>query len=260
MPRSPKVGAWIIAPLAVIAAAVAASPAPAQVATAYARESGLLYKSDLIRLLTSGSYATGEIRQIVRMNCVGFVPSPRDRQDLARFRGGEAVLEEADRCRTAGHASGYRNGVPVANRVDVVSDAAARAKPIRLDELEFVAASVPAEPPVLAAPATTVLASGSGLPGVRADAPPRLLNWDEVTRRILAEYRPDERHPGEVVLRIRVDAEGNPGESRVERASGDPGLVKAALASVPHMRFAPAESRDRRVEAWAVLPIHFSAR
>ena len=260
VPR-PSHAASRIAVLLVAAAttAVAARPARAQVATAYAKEAGGLYKSDLVRLLTSGGYTVEEIRRIVRMNCVEFAPSERDRQDLARFRGGPEVLEEVDLCRrSGGPAAGYRNGVPVASRVDV-SETAPRPDAIRVEELDLASVPLSEEVPVLAAPPTTTLASADGLPGVRAEAPPRLLNWDDVTRRILAEYRPDVRRPGEVVLRIRVDAEGRTGEVRVERASGDPALAEAALTVVPHMRFAPAESRDRRVEAWAVLPIRFSA-
>ncbi len=256
----PPTAAFRTAVLLAIAVTVgaAARPASAQEA-AYARETGGLYKSDLVRLLTSGGYAVDEILQIVRMNCVEFTPSERDRQDLARFRGGTEVLEEVDRCRAEGaRAAGYRNGMPVASRV-TVGDTAARPGPVRLEEVELAPVPLALETPVLTAPETTVLAPAGGLPGVRADAPPRLLNWDDVTRRILAEYRPDVRRPGEVVLRIRVDVRGRPGEARVERSSGDPALVEAALAVVPMMEFAPAESRDRRVEAWAVLPIRFAA-
>ncbi|MFO7587425.1 MAG: TonB family protein [Gemmatimonadota bacterium] len=221
---------------------------------------GPLYKSDLIRIMTSGGYTTDEVRQIVRISCVGFVPSERDRRDLGRFGGGDAVLAEIDRCRAAGAAAGYRNGVPVASRIPVGEEAALRPAVVRVEHLALVPVPVPVDVPSLAVPQATVLASPSRVPGVRADAPPRLLNWDAVTRRILAEYRPDVRHPGEVVLRIHVDAEGRPGEAAVERATGDPALVEAAKAAVPFMRFAPAESRGRRVESWAWLPIRFSAR
>lgn len=259
--RSPSAASRIAVLLAVgLTTGFAARPARAQVATAYAREAGGLYKSDLVRLLTSGGYTVEEILHIVRRNCVEFTPSERDRQDLARFRGGAEVLEEVDRCRTSGpQAAGYRNGVPVANQVDAVATPP-RPDAIRVEEIDLEApATLSAEAPVLAAPETTVHGPESGLPGVRADAPPRLLNWDDVTRRILAEYRPDVRRTGEVILRIRVDAEGNPGEVRLERASGDPALAEAAMRAVPHMRFAAAESRNRHVEAWAVLPIRFAA-
>jgi TonB family protein len=260
--RSPSAPSRIAVLLAVgLTASFAARPVHAQVATAYAREAGGLFKSDLVRLLTSGGYTVEEILHIVRMNCVEFTPSERDRQDLARFRGGAEVLEEVDRCRTGSpQAAGYRNGVPVASRVDRI-ETPPRPDAIRVEEIELDAPASPlsGELPVLDAPETTVLGPGSGLPGVRADAPPRLLNWDDVTRRILAEYRPDVRRPGEVVLRIRVDAEGRPGEAHLERASGDPALAEAALRAVPRMRFAAAESRNRHVEAWAVLPIRFAA-
>ncbi|MCL7926394.1 MAG: energy transducer TonB, partial [marine benthic group bacterium] len=97
------------------------------------------------------------------------------------------------------------------------------------------------------------------LPGVTPSAPPRLLNWDYVTRRILSEYRPDRRHSGRVVLKIWVNEEGSAGDASILDADSDPALARVALAAVPLMRFAPAESRDRKVGAWATLPIQFQA-
>ena len=97
--------------------------------------------------------------------------------------------------------------------------------------------------PALNEPPVGAKAPSRTLPGVVPSAPPRLLNWDYVTRRILTEYRPDERHRGSIVLRIWVDEEGRAGDASIVDSDGDPALARVALASVPLMRFAPAESR-----------------
>ena len=223
--------------------------------TAYSQSDRSLLKSDLVRMMTGNSYTAEEVLQIVRMNCVGFAPSDRDRKDLARLFDGDDLLDEIDRCRETGQSAGYRRGMPVAKEVKAVEtpDHAPTGPDITPPVLSGGTIARPAlsEPPVgMKAPSET-------LPGVVPTAPPRLLNWDYVTRRILAEYRPDERHRGSIVLRIWVDEQGRAGDASIIESDGDPSLARVALATVPLMRFAPAESRSRRVGAWATLPIHF---
>ncbi|MGW8284040.1 MAG: TonB family protein [Gemmatimonadota bacterium] len=223
---------------------------------ACAQTDGSLLKSDLVRMMTGDSYSAEEVLQIVRMNCVGFAPSDRDRKDLARLFDGDDLLVEIDRCREAGRSAGYRRGIPVAKDVAEVERPAQRlagpdiAPPVLAPET--MARPELDAPPVGSRPASDVL------PGVVPSSPPRLLNWDYVTRRILTDYRPDERHRGSIVLRIWVDDQGRAGQASIVSADGDPSLAQVALASVPLMRFAPAESRDRRVGAWATLPIQFN--
>lgn len=226
--------------------------------TAVAQSERSLLKSDLVRMMTGNSYSAEEVLQIVRMNCVAFAPSDRDRNDLARLFEGDELLAEIDRCREVGQADGYRRGVPVARTatpVDLPVQPRAdgpRIESPSLTEGEFA-------PPELARPGLGSFEPTGTLPGVTPNAPPRLLNWDYVTGRILSEYRPDRRHSGKVVLKIWVNEEGGASDASILDADGDPALAKVALAAVPLMRFAPAESRDRKVGAWATLPIQFQA-
>jgi protein TonB len=217
-----------------------------------------LLKSDLVRMMTGDSYSSEELLQIVRMNCVGFTPSDRDRKDLARLFDGDALLDEIDRCREVGQAEGYRRGVPVARPATSVARPAAPSP----DGPDFDAPALTTDgidPPAIDRPPVGEVEAAAQMPGVTSDSPPRLLNWNYVTSRILTDYRPDRRHSGEVTLRIWVDEQGRAGEAEILDADGDPALAKVALSAVPLMRFAPAESRDRKVGAWATLPIRFKA-
>lgn len=230
---------------------LSASARPAQ-----AQNDRSLLKSDLVRMMTGDSYSAEELLQIVRMNCVGFAPSDRDRKDLARLFDGDALLNEIDRCREVGQADGYRRGVPVARtatKVELPSNPTPDGPRLESPDLASDGIALPA----LERPPVGGVASADALPGVTPSSPPRLLNWDYVTNRIRSEYRPDRRNSGEVVLRIWVDDEGHAGDASIQDAKGDPALARVALASVPLMRFAPAESRDRKVGAWATLPIRF---
>lgn len=231
--------------------AVSGSPRPAQ-----AQTDGSLLKSDLVRMMTGDSYTAEEVLQIVRMNCVGFQPSDRDRKDLSRLFDGDALINEIDRCRKVGQADGYRRGVPVARTAKSVAVPSGPAA----EGPSFAPPSLTTDgiaPPNLERPPVGDHAPSDTMPGVSPSAPPRLLNWEYVTKRIRSEYRPDRRHSGEVVLRIWVDEQGHAGEASVVDAEGDPALARVVLAAVPLMRFAPAESRDRKVGAWASLPIRF---
>jgi len=234
---------------AVVAACASARPAAAQ-------NEGSLLKSDLVRMMTGDSYSAAEVLQIVRMNCVGFTPSDRDRKDLSRLFDGDALINEIDRCRQVGQADGYRRGVPVARAATAV---ALPAGPVS-DGPRFESPPLTSEriaPPSLERPPVGDVAPAETMPGVGTSSPPRLLNWDYLTKRIRSEYRPDRRNSGEVVLRIWVDDQGHAGEASIVDAEGDPALAKVVLAAVPAMRFAPAQSRDRKVGAWATLPIRF---
>ena len=234
---------------------VALSSAPRPAA---AQSEGSLLKSDLVRMMTGDSYSAEEVLQIVRMNCVGFQPSDRDRKDLSRLFDGDALINEIDRCRQVGQADGYRRGVPVARTASAVAvPVAPTSEGPRFDPPALTSEGI--APPALERPPVGDLAPSDTMPGVSPSAPPRLINWDYVSKRIRSEYRPDRRHSGEVVLRIWVDDQGNAGEASILDTEGDPALARVVLAAAPTMRFAPAESRDRKVGAWATLPIRFQA-
>ncbi|HET7226101.1 MAG TPA: tetratricopeptide repeat protein [Candidatus Eisenbacteria bacterium] len=66
--------------------------------TAHAQSESALRKSDLVRYLTGTTYSKSEIAAIVRRNCLAFVPSARDREDLKQLGANDAILREIDRC------------------------------------------------------------------------------------------------------------------------------------------------------------------
>lgn len=223
---------------------------------AAAAQEGAVLKTDLVRMMT-GTYTTGEVVQIVRMSCVAFRPTERDRRDLARLPGGDVVLPEIDRCLQGGRtAAGYRNGIPRARPVVADTPDSAATPPADLGEVEAPVVG-PLLPPALAAPALSVAIPDEQLSLAAAETPPRLLNWQQISRRLVDAYRPNRRSGGTVVLRLHVDSDGRVSEPQVSESSGDPSLDAAVLASASDMRFAPATSRDRVVGSWTELPIRF---
>ena len=63
---------------------------------------------------------------------------------------------------------------------------------------------------------------------------------------------------GTVLLRIRVDAGGNPVEVSVEKSSGFRILDEAALKAVKaRWKFVPAQSNGQAIEGWALVPVEF---
>lgn len=64
---------------------------------------------------------------------------------------------------------------------------------------------------------------------------------------------------GKVVLRLFVSEAGqiNPESTTVAESSGYPALDSAALAAVPHFRFAPALRNGTAVAASFLQPVHF---
>lgn len=229
-------------------------------AAAPAQESGPLLKSDLVRMMTASNYTATEMAAIVRMNCVGFEPTARDRNQLGNLPNADIVLAEVDRCmsrpRTASRARSVQRPSPQPVR---------RAPPRPKGDIDLtglamndgVAPSVELERPDGAAGAAGPETPDS--PRER-ETPPRLVNWKQVSSAFLREYRPNVRQPGTVLLWLRVSPEGTVAESRVKQATGDPDMVEAALAITDVMVFEPATLRDRPVESWTELPINFSSK
>ena len=190
------------------------------------------------------------------MNCVSFRPTERDRRDLMGFPEGEPVLKEIARCRDRGQAAGFSGGIPRANPVRSTDREPSSDRDLL--EVTTLSGDPLGERPAPAAPHfTMVLVERNHDALTVAEVPPRLENWDEVSQRLLLEYRPNQRHAGKVVVRVRVDETGRAADSLLAQSSGDPYLDAAVLATVPVMRFKPAMSRDRRVAAWTDLPIAF---
>lgn len=78
-----------------------------------------------------------------------------------------------------------------------------------------------------------------------------------------AAYPPraiDLNQQGEVVLRVRLDPEGNAVEIVVHRPSGHQLLDRAALAAVKSWHFLPAMRDGRPVAAWVEIPVRFHLR
>ena len=221
-----------------------------------AEATGPLLKADLVRMLATAEYTADELLQIVRMNCVSFRPTERDRRDLLSLPHGEPVLSEISRCRAKGQAAGFSRGIPRARPVNSTDS-----EPTSDSDLLQVT-TLSADPlgnrPAPAAPRfTMVLVQRDRDAMTVSEIPPKLENWDEVSAQLLQEYRPNQRREGKVVLRVRVDETGRAADSLLAESSGDPYLDAAVLATVSVMRFKPAMSRDRQVAAWTELPITF---
>lgn len=65
---------------------------------------------------------------------------------------------------------------------------------------------------------------------------------------------------GQVLLRVRVSAEGLPLAVELRRSSGFQRLDEAARAAVKDWKFVPARRGETPVEAWVLIPISFTLR
>jgi len=112
---------------------------------------------------------------------------------------------------------------------------------------------VEAPPPVIAAPVA-----------VPAPAPPA----PTVPPSFLADYlhNPAPPYPasarrigeqGRVVLRVLVNADGQPERVELGASSGSPRLDGSALETVRRWKFVPARQGERPVAAWVLVPISF---
>lgn len=63
---------------------------------------------------------------------------------------------------------------------------------------------------------------------------------------------------GKVILRVFVEANGQPSQIEIRTSSGYGRLDKAALAAVSQWKFAPARLGNDSVGAWVLVPIVFS--
>jgi tetratricopeptide (TPR) repeat protein len=63
-----------------------------------AQERAPLQKSEIVRLLTSGTYSAPEVATIIRQNCLSFNPTTRDLTDFRALGADQAILDEIDRC------------------------------------------------------------------------------------------------------------------------------------------------------------------
>ena len=227
-------------------------------AAAPAQESGPLLKSDLVRMMTASNYTATEMAAIVRMNCVGFEPTDRDRSQLGNLPNADVVLAEVDRCmsRPRANRAASRPAPPAEEQV-------VKAPPRPRGNIDLTSFDVDdATAPIAKLERPSVDASGEAATAtpVERETPPRLENWKDVSSAFLREYRPNVRQPGTVLLWLRVGPDGKVAEARVKRATGDPAMADAALAITDVMEFQPATLRDHPVESWTELPINFSSK
>lgn len=234
-------------------------------ATASAQEGGPLLKSDLVRMMTASNYTATEMAAIVRMNCVGFEPTTRDRRQLSNLPNADVVLAEVDRCmsrpRSAAVTGDAEQTADAATRVQRAPPRPRR-RDIDLGNLD-IASSMPVAPELErpgGTEGTTKLTPPTVERRTSTETPPQLTNWKEVSAAFLRAYRPNVRQPGTVLLWLRVGPDGRVAESRVKRATGDPAMADAALQVTEMMVFEPATMRDRPVESWTELPINFSSK
>ncbi len=228
-----------------------------------AQEGGPLLKTDLVRMMTASNYTSTEMAAIVRMKCVGFEPTERDRSQLLTLPGAELVMAEVDRCVSKPRpAAGLNRGVVRTKSTQPVEDGAVQIPPkptgqIQLIDLDIEPIGTPL--PELRAPPTATVLPTAEIPSLASrQTQPRLTNWDEVTTAFLYEYRPRVRSPGTVVLTLRIGSDGSVLEAAVKQATGDPAMAKAALRITGMMKFRPAMMRDQAVESLTELPIHFA--
>lgn len=230
-------------------------------ATAPAQEGGPLLKSDLVRMMTASNYTATEMAAIVRMNCVGFEPTERDRSQLGNLPNADLVLAEVDRCMSRPGAAGD----------DEADEAEPEPEPFRAPprprrKIELGGIDVGLDAPGVPELERPETSSGLGAlerPAAsekEAETPPALLNWKEVSAAFLREYRPNVRQPGTVLLWLRVGPDGRVIESRVKENTGDPVMADAALRITEVMEFRAATRRDKPVESWTELPISYSAK
>jgi len=225
------------------------------------QEGGPLLKSDLVRMMTASNYTSAEMAAIVRMNCVGFKPTARDRNQLGTLPGSELVMAEVERCvsRPAQAAGSNRVGTqaaPVAKQV-------VRTPPRPSGEIAFADLNVEAKKPnahELQAPRSATALGSPELPSVASrETRARLTNWNEITTAFLYEYRPNVRSSGTVLLSLRVGMDGSVLEANVKQSTGDQAMADAALRVTRLMKFKPATIRDEAVESLTEIPIEFTA-
>lgn len=236
-------------------------------AAAPAQEGGPLLKSDLVRMMTASNYTATEMAAIVRMNCVGFEPTARDRSQLGNLPNADLVLAEVDRCISRPNSPRTSRRTADATEASESEEKAFRAPPPPRRQIRLAGVDLAANAPItpdLERPGTS---AGSGTKidppsssEADAETPPSLLNWKEVSSAFLREYRPNVRQPGTVLLWLRVGPEGRVIESRVKHSTGDPVMADAALRITDVMEFEPATRRDKPVESWTELPINYTAK
>jgi protein TonB len=122
-----------------------------------------------------------------------------------------------------------------------------------------VEAPPPPPPPPVEAPPPVIAAPAAPSPAPPAPVvPPSFLA--DYLHNPAPPYPPSARRIGEqgrVVLRVLVNAEGQPEQVELRTSSGSPRLDGSALETVRRWKFVPARQGERPVAAWVLVPISF---
>ena len=70
--------------------------------SAQGQERSPLQKSEIVRLLTSGTYSPAEVVTIIEQNCLSFTPTSRDRADFGALGASQPILDAIDQCADQG--------------------------------------------------------------------------------------------------------------------------------------------------------------
>ena len=139
-----------------------------------------LRKSDLVRLLSSGAMSSEELVQLVRHNCLTFVPTERDRNDFRALGADPAMLAAMDEC--ARRAAQRRSASPT----HTTSRAAAPARRPATPPAPPAAVATPVPPVIIqvqriddrASPERSGFVSGGGQRGVVGSLLPRAVVFE----------------------------------------------------------------------------------
>ena len=97
--------AWVCRAIALVLVGGFIFPGgPVRASSVQAQERSPLQKSEIVRLLTSGTYSSAEVITIIQQNCLSFTPTSRDRTDFRALGASQAILDEIDRCVDQGPA------------------------------------------------------------------------------------------------------------------------------------------------------------
>lgn len=134
--------------------------------------------------------------------------------------------------------------------------------PQRIENRAQVSPPIVLDQGTLQAPAIEPVAVGSGQSEITLDPAPLAASLLRYARAPTPAYpRAAARAgiEGTVLLKVLVDVDGSPLEVSLEQSSGNRSLDAQALNQVlKHWRFEPAMRSGRAVQAYGLVPIHFS--
>src|SRR5262245_57690003 len=105
--------------------------------------------------------------------------------------------------------------------------------------------------------ATTALALVLGnSPAVRADSPPKIDRSYPTPQPAYPDSAQLSGEQGDVLVGVKVSANGKPRRLRIDKSSGFGDLDDAAAAAVAQWRFIPAIENGDTASSWTTVKIH----